>query len=119
MTDNRAAAEFWGHARRAAGAFVAAPASAAPLAVWRIGVAAVLLVQAFGVAGRLDDLYGPQGLAPWTAVEDRALTGSPRLSWLAGALAPFDVGPAGALRGAFLAYVGGLACLLIGWHTRL
>jgi hypothetical protein len=48
-----------------------------------------------------------------------AAVGAPRLRWVADVLAPFHVTPEAAVRLVFLLYVGSLACLLLGWRTRL
>ncbi len=98
--------------------FVNRPASPRPLAVFRIGIAAALLAEAFALAGNLLDLYGRDGLIQWSVGEDLAPGGLPRLSWVAGALAPLGLDPAGRVRLAFLAYVASLAGLLVGWRTR-
>jgi hypothetical protein len=99
-------------------AFVSAPASARPLAFFRIGLGAVLLAQATAVAGHLLELYGNQGIVQWSVAEPLAPAGVPRISWLAAVLAPFGAGEASCVRAVFLLYVAGLAGLLLGWRTR-
>jgi hypothetical protein len=99
--------------------FVAGPASPRPLAVFRIGIAAVLLSEAFAVAGNVLDLYGRDGLVQWSVGETLAPGGLPRLSWVTGSMAPLGVGPAGGVRLVFMAYVASLAGLMVGWRTRL
>ena len=49
-----------------------------PLAAFRIGLAAVLLVQAGLVAGSLGDLYGSRGIVQWSVTEGMAAPGVPR-----------------------------------------
>jgi hypothetical protein len=88
-----------------------------PLAAFRIGVAAVLILQALAIAPNLYDLFGDQGLVPWSEVERHFPDGVPRLSWLAAALAPLGMSSS-ALPLAFGGYALALACLLIGWQTR-
>jgi hypothetical protein len=100
------------------GAFLAAPASARPLAFLRIGLAAVLLVQAFALWGTVDQLFGRLGLVQWTVTEAIAPVGVPRLSWAAAALAPLGLDPAQSLRAVVLVYVLSLVGLLAGWRTR-
>src|SRR5438309_1863888 len=51
--------------RRLLNDFVARPASPRPLAVLRIGLAAVLLAQAYALAGNLIELYGNLGIVQW------------------------------------------------------
>jgi hypothetical protein len=99
--------------------FVAQPASARPLAVLRIGLAGVLLVQAFVIAGSLLELYGERGLVQWPIVHLLVPAGVPRVGWVVSALGSFGVGPAACVRGVFLLYLAGLACLLVGYYTRL
>jgi hypothetical protein len=111
-----------GAARAATAAFVrfaTAPASPRPLAVLRIGLCAVLLAQALAIAGSLFALYGPLGLAQWHVSERMVVDGVPRVRWLARLLAPLGVDAPTALRLTFLAYVAGLAYLLLGWRTRV
>ncbi len=108
-----------GRLRAAAVSFVSAPASARPLAVLRIGLAAVLLIQALALGEKLLDLYGARGIIPWQVGEALTPPGVPRIAWVVGQLAPLGVSPDDCVRGVFLAYVAGLACLLVGWHTRL
>jgi hypothetical protein len=98
--------------------FVARPASPRPLAVLRIGLAAVLLAQAYALAGSLIELYGSLGLVQWSVEPLGSPAGVPRVGWLVDALAPYGVGDVAVARAVFLAYVGSLACLLLGWHTR-
>lgn len=98
--------------------FVAAPASARPLAFLRIGLASLLLVQAFALSGSLHELYGNEGVVQWSVIEAGAPDGVPRIGWVAEALAA-GVSEAGAVRTVFLLYVAGLAGLLVGWRTRL
>jgi hypothetical protein len=98
--------------------FVSLPASPRPLAVLRIGLAAVLLAQAYALAGSLIELYGNLGIVQWGVEPLGSPAGVPRLSWLVDALASHGVSDVAVVRGVFLAYVGSLACLLLGWHTR-
>jgi hypothetical protein len=100
-------------------AFVSAPASPLPLAVLRIGLAAVLLLQALSIAGKLSELYGEQGIIQWSIVHTLSAEGMPRIAWIAEALAPYGVSADDCVRGVFLVQVASLACLLIGWHTHL
>jgi hypothetical protein len=99
--------------------FVSRPASARPLAVLRIGLAAVLLAQAYALAGSLLELYGSMGIVQWSVDPLGSNTGVPRISWLVDALAPHGLSDVLVVRGVFLLYVGSLACLLLGWRTRV
>jgi hypothetical protein len=99
--------------------FLAAPASCRPLAIFRIGVAAVLLLQALALMGALLALYGENGLVGWSVSAAMGQPSAPRLSWLAAALAPLSISATACVQGAFLTYVAALAALLIGWQTRV
>jgi hypothetical protein len=105
--------------RAAAIAYVSKPASARPLAVFRIGLAVVLLAQAFALAPQILELYGNDGLVQWRVVDRAIPFGVPRLRWLAALLAPLGMSEAGCVRAVFWMYVGGLGFLLVGWRTRL
>jgi hypothetical protein len=111
-------------------AFVSAPASARPLAFFRIGIAAVLLIQAYWLAGNLLELYGKEGIVQRELTEQFTSPGIPRLSWAEDYLQEFyvtgdDDGTReaacadDAVRIVFLLYVSSLAFLLLGWRTRL
>jgi hypothetical protein len=99
--------------------FVSRPASPKPLAVLRIGLSAVLLAQAYSLAGNLIELFGNLGIIQWGITPLAGAPGVPRVGWLVDALAPCGVSDVTVVRGVFLAYVGSLACLLLGWHTRV
>jgi hypothetical protein len=99
--------------------FVAAPASPRPLGVLRIGVAAVLLLQALAIAGNVNDLFGRRGLMQWALGETMVPAGMPRIRWLVEMLEPMGIAEARCVQGAFVAYVAAVSALLAGWHTRL
>ena len=110
---------FFSRLRLAAVSFVSAPASPRPLAALRIGLAAVLLLQALAIGGKLTEIYGPQGIIQWSVADLLSPEGMPRIGWIALALAPYGVSAEDCVRAVFMVQVGSLACLLIGWHTRL
>ncbi len=99
--------------------FFSRPASARPLAVLRIGLALVLIVQALFIARSLPELYGEHGVVGWPITNGLAPRGVPRISWLLSALPTGSASADACLRGAFLLYLAGLGGLLVGWHTRL
>jgi HTTM domain len=103
----------------AAGRFFTAPASPRPLAVFRIGLALVLLGQAYALAGSTLALFGSRGLVQWSITDGDVLLGVPRVRWVAELLAPLGASADDAVRLVFLVYAASLACLLIGWRTRL
>jgi hypothetical protein len=98
--------------------FVSAPASPAPLAVFRIGLASVLLFQALSIAQNLLDLYGSRGIVQWQVMDPTLHEFVPRLGWLADALSPVGISDAACVKGVFLVYVASLAALLLGYRTR-
>ncbi len=111
---------WWSAIERGFTNFVAAPATARPLAALRIGLSAVLIVQALAIAASVIDLFGPtHGIVQWTLTETAIVPGMPRMRWLVEMLAPLGVGEAACLRIVFILYVSGLSALLMGWHSRL
>lgn len=98
--------------------FFTAPASARPLAVFRIGLAAVLLVQAYTLSGSLLDLFGNRGIVQWPIMDSSSMPGTPRLAWAVELFARFGIGDEAVVRSTFLIYVAGLAALLVGFQTR-
>lgn len=95
------------------------PATPRPLAWFRIGLAAVLLVQALSMSGELNDLYGRHGVVDWSVVTEEAAAGMPNLAWLEWALTHAGLPGAFAVPFGFALYVGGLIGLLLGYRTRL
>src|SRR5258707_5930387 len=91
------------HRRLAAGfvRFVSAPASPAPLAVFRIGVAAVLLFQALSLTQNLLDLYGARGVVQWQVMDSTVEGFMPRLSWVTDALGRLGISDAAGVEGGF------------------
>ncbi|MCY1044125.1 hypothetical protein OV208_22600 [Corallococcus sp. bb12-1] len=100
-------------------AFISAPSSAGPLAVFRIGVASLLLVQAWTLAGSLPELFGERGLVPSSVSGPMASPWVPRLDAVAGALAPLGISQAAGVQGLAFLYVVALVGLLLGVRTRL
>jgi hypothetical protein len=98
--------------------FFTSPASARPLAAFRIGLSAVLLLQAVALAPALAELYGDRGYVQWPIIRELAPAGVPRLNWVTDEFALLGADPDQCVRGVFLIYVAALGCLLIGWHTR-
>src|SRR5437773_7749306 len=82
--------------------FVAAPASPRPLAALRIGVAAVLLLQAFSLAGHLLDLFGDRGIIQWQALPFHPPEEIPNINALARLLAPLGLSADATVRLVFL-----------------
>ena len=110
MPQNSPVSRFWD--------FVGKPASARPLAALRIGVSAVLLLQAFWMAKDLLELYGRQSIVQGELSDYLETMALPSLNWLQKTLAPFGVPMILVERLTFAAYVCGLTALLIGLQTR-
>ncbi|WP_437331729.1 hypothetical protein [Sorangium sp. So ce394] len=98
--------------------FALAPASAVPLAVLRIGLASVLLVQAAMVGPALLELYGRSGILQGPLNDLLARTDLVRIGSLIDRLAPLGVGEAAIVTGAGALYTLALVALLLGWRAR-
>jgi hypothetical protein len=110
--------QFWDRAYQ----FAAAPSHPRPLAALRIGLSAVLLAQAFSLAGDLETLYGELGVVQWEVMDPRdgssaVPAGVPRVRWFSDAVAPLGVSVPTATRCVFVLYATSLALLLVGWRT--
>ncbi|WP_437933628.1 hypothetical protein [Sorangium sp. So ce341] len=98
--------------------FALAPASAMPLAVLRIGLASVLLVQAAMVGPALLELYGRSGILQGPLNDILARTDLVRIGALIDRLAPLGVGEASIVTGTGALYTLALVALLLGWRAR-
>jgi hypothetical protein len=105
--------------RSAAVRFLTTPAAPLPLGVLRIGLGLLLVVQALAVAPRLSELYGALGLVQGPVVDALVRPWTPRVSWLASAIAPFGLDESAAIRIVFIAHLLGSLALIVGWHTRI
>jgi hypothetical protein len=99
--------------------FALEPASARPLAVLRIGIAAALIGEAATVAPHLLEYYGPLGLVQYPLGEAFAHWSLPSLPLLARLLSHAGLPESATLQVAFAIYVFALHLLLLGWWTRL
>ncbi|NRD62003.1 hypothetical protein HRD49_09565 [Corallococcus exiguus] len=100
-------------------AFVGEPSSPQPLGVLRIGVAALLLIQAWSLSEILPELLGNQGWVPWSVSKAMASPSVPRVGAVVAALAPLGFSQAASIQGLTFVYVVALLGLLLGLHTRL
>ncbi|WP_404365169.1 hypothetical protein ACIHQR_33195 [Corallococcus coralloides] len=100
-------------------AFVGEPSSAQPLGVLRIGVAALLLIQAWSLSESLPELLGDRGWVPWSVSEVMASPAVPRVGSVVAALAPLGFTQTAIIQGLAFAYALALLGLLLGLHTRL
>jgi Vitamin K-dependent gamma-carboxylase len=106
-------------ARRAMLRFFFAPAEATPLAALRIGLAAVLLVQAALVAPAFFALYDRAGFLQGQVQDALAKPGLPHLGWLIGQLGREGAPDTPILAGIAALYVLSLVALLVGLRARL
>ncbi|RKG73828.1 hypothetical protein D7W79_24595 [Corallococcus exercitus] len=100
-------------------AFVSAPSSAQPLGVLRIGVAALLLIQAWSLSESLPELLSNRGWVPWSVSEALASPSVPRVDAVVAALAPLGISQVAGIQALAFIYVVALLGLLVGLHTRL
>jgi hypothetical protein len=98
--------------------FFTAPSSARPLAVLRIGLAAVLIAQAAAIAPYLFLFFGERGIVQTPIANALVPASLPRVAYLARLLAPFVHDGRLLLLGCFAVYVAALHLLLVGWKTR-
>ena len=107
---------------RAGGAvtrFFLAPAWPTPLAVLRIGLALVLLVQAALIAPTFFVLYERSGALHGAVPDELARPGLPYLEWLIRTLGRVGMSEPTILVSTGLIYVASLTALLLGWRTRM
>ena len=94
------------------------PASPLPLAVLRIGVCAVLLLQAAHSSALLFELYGREGILQGHQPESRALS-LISVDSIAQLLAKVGIAELYSLSALALVYAASLLALLVGWRTRV
>src|SRR5690606_30736387 len=104
--------------------FVFQAASPIPLAVFRIGVAGVLLLQGLALVSDVEALYGPTAVVRWEVLDPADGSSvihrlAPRVRAIADGLAPLGMTGEQATRVVFLAYLIALTGLLFGWKTRV
>jgi hypothetical protein len=105
----------WGAVLR----FFLAPAEAKPLAILRIGIAAVLLGQAVLMAPAFFALYDHTGFLQYPVQEALAKPGLPRVGWLLDLLNRYNAPNLPILGIIGASYVISLLALLVGFRTRL
>lgn len=99
-------------------AFFFEPASAEPIAAVRIGLASLLLVQAYLCASLFFDWYGTDGLLQ-RGVTERFAWGIPQTTKIADWLGHFGLSEHSALLVLAGIYLVALVAFLVGWHTRI
>lgn len=98
--------------------FLFAPARAGPFAALRIGLAAVLIVQALQIAPMLAQFYHHSGLLRGPLMDSFTAGHMPQVSRVWSALSVGAAGERAALVVLGSMYVGSLVGLLVGWRTR-
>lgn len=104
---------------RAVEAFFFTPASARPLGALRIGLAAVLLAQAWMLRGEILDLFAHDGIVRSELSRHFRVPGAPHLAWLIDPLSELGVSEASCIRAVCGAYVASLVLLATGFRTRV
>jgi hypothetical protein len=94
------------------------PVTPWPLAWFRIGLSGVLLAQALSLLGHLDELYGHHDVADRSVNLGNSPPAITDLEWIERELGLAVIPASAALPLIFAGYVGSLAALLFGYHTR-
>lgn len=100
-------------------AFFFAPASARPLAALRVGVAAVLFVQAWTLREGFVRMLAQDGVVRGELVRRLAPPHVPHIDWIVGGLSHLGVGETAAIQLVCGVYLGSLLLLAAGCFTRL
>jgi hypothetical protein len=95
------------------------PAAPHPLALLRLGVSALGLVQVWILWPYLLQLYGNFGFIQWALSEAGNERWMPSIGKLCLLLQPLGASSASCVYGVFAVYAVGLAGLALGWKTRL
>ena len=103
---------------RGAGRRMLLPADARPLALLRIGVAAVLLVKVIAEWGAVPALYGEHGPLPWSISHSAAMPGAPSLVSAAMLLHHVGISADATPYAVMGLYAFALTLLMLGWMTR-
>jgi hypothetical protein len=103
---------------RALDVFFLTPAAPLPLALLRIGLALVLMVQAYLLRHSLLDFFSQQGMIQGPLADYLGAPESPQILWLVSLLSPFNVGETACLYGTCTAYFVALVCFGLGFYTR-
>jgi hypothetical protein len=104
--------------RRAADRFLFRPAAPHPLALFRLGVTALALVQVWILWPYVLQLYGNFGFVQWALTEAGTESWMPSIGKLCLLLQPYGVSSSACVHGVFAVYAVGLAGLALGWKAR-
>jgi Vitamin K-dependent gamma-carboxylase len=99
--------------------FFLKPASPAPLGALRIGVAMVLLGQAFLLRGSLLDFFARDGIVQGDLARYFSMPYTPRISLFVPLLAKVGMNETGCIYFICLGYGASLVCLLLGLRTQV
>jgi len=98
--------------------FLLDPASARPLAILRIGVALVLIIQAFLLRNDLAVFFSHGGLVQGSLAAHLSEPNTPRLGWLTDRLAIYGISEMTVIFFVTRIYFFSLLLLLVGFWTR-
>jgi hypothetical protein len=104
---------------RAVDDFFFREASARPLGALRIGLAGVLIAQAWMVRTEILEFFARDGIVQDEPARYFSVPGAPHLAWLTERLAPFGVSEAFSVHAVCGVYLVSLLLLAVGAHTRL
>jgi hypothetical protein len=90
-----------------------------PLALFRIGLAGVLLIQTASLIGHFDDLYGRHGFVDWDVMTDGPTTDLPNLATFERIVTTVGLSSSYVLPAFFSLYLATLFCLTVGYRTRI
>jgi hypothetical protein len=90
-----------------------------PLALFRIGLAGVLLIQTASLSGHFDDLYGRHGFVDWEVMADGQGTDLPNLAIFEQIVTTVGLPQSYVLPAFFSLYLAALFCLMVGYRTRI
>lgn len=99
--------------------FAFTPAVPTPLALLRVGVSVLGLVQLWVLRPHLLAFYGNFGLVQWAVIETSPEEWLPSIGKLCMTLRPLGMSSAACVYGVFGLYALGLVGLAIGWQTRV
>ncbi len=109
----------WNEIKEKVSAFFLTPASARPLAMMRIGLALVLIAEAYLIRHEIMNFFAHDGLVQGELAHHMSDPDAPRLAWLVDHLKPFGIAEEVCLFWATRIYFASLILLCLGLGTRL
>lgn len=99
-------------------AFFLKPASPRPIAALRIGLAIILIAQAYMLRLSVMDFFAGDGFVQGDLAAYFAVPDAPRIAWFVKTLAPYGFSETACIFGICWVYVASLILLLVGLGTR-